>query len=107
MTYVKDNVKGMVLAVVIGAPLLWVVLWFFMTFQEYGWLYVFLTIAVVQLVLLFLTPVLILPLFLEMIPLPSGTAYISDDDEKAGSRDFLKPRVFYGHESTPNGKPSW
>lgn len=106
-TFVKDRVKGTVLGVVIGAPLLWVVLWFFMTFQELGWLYVWLTIAVFQLVLLFLTPVLILPLFLEMIELPKGTALITEDDEKAGSRDFLKPRVFYGHENTPNGKPSW
>jgi Zn-dependent protease with chaperone function len=107
-TFVKDRVKGMALTVAIGAPLLWIVLWFFMTFQEAGWLYVFLTIAVFQLVMLFLSPVLILPLFLEMIDLPEGNALISDEgDEKAGSRDFLKPRVFYGHESTPNEKPSW
>lgn len=106
-TFVKDRVKGIALAVIIGAPLLWIVLWFFMSFQELGWLYVYLTIAAFQLLLLFLAPAVILPMFLEMIPLPSGSALISEDDEKATSRDFLKPRVFYGHDSTPGGKPSW
>jgi Zn-dependent protease with chaperone function len=97
-TFVKDRLKGLVLGVLIGAPLLSVILWFFITFRTLGWLYVYLTVTVFQLVLLFLMPVYILPLFLEMTPLPEGIAFITEDNEKAGSRNFLTSRVFYAHE---------
>lgn len=107
LTFVKDRIKGGALAGLIGTPMLCIVLWFFITFKELGWLYVFLTVTAVQLVLLFLMPVLILPLFMEMIPLPSGTALVSEEVDKAGSGNFLSARVFYSHESLVDGKQSW
>lgn len=107
LTFVKDRLKGLALAVLIGAPLMYAILWFFSTFHQNGWLYVFLTVAGVQLVLMFLMPVLILPLFMEMIPLPTGTALVTEEVEKAGSDNFLSARVFYGHDATPGGKASW
>lgn len=107
MTFIKDRLKGMVLGGLIGLPVTYIVLWFFSTFPSTGWLYVFLTVTVVQLVLLFLMPVLILPLFMEMIPLPEGSALVTEEVEKAGSSNFLSARVFYAHDATPGGKPSW
>jgi Zn-dependent protease with chaperone function len=105
-TFVKDRLKALVLVVLIGTPVLYAVLWFFETFHSHGWLYVFLTVTGVQLVMLFLMPVLILPLFMEMIPLPEGTAFVSDEVEKGGSSNFLSARVFYEDE-LQNGKPSY
>lgn len=107
LTFVKDRVKGAALTILIGAPVLYVILWFFISFGPNAWLYVFLTVTGIQLVLLFLMPVLILPLFMEMIPLPSGTALVTEEADKAGSANFLSARMFYGHSATPDGKMSW
>lgn len=105
-TFVKDMVKGMLLTVGIGAPLLALILWFFTTFKDYGWLYVFSSVMAFQIVLLFLMPVLILPLFMEMIPLPTGTGIITCELGKESFLKFLSARVFYGGDEH-NGRPSW
>lgn len=107
-TFVKDRLKGLALGVVIGVPVLCMVMWFFLSFGADAWLYVFLTVTGIQIVLLFLMPVLILPLFMEMIPLPTGTALVSEEIEKAGSGNFLSARVFYANEAGAGGQaPSW
>lgn len=77
-TFVKDRLKGAALGVLLGAPLLYVVLWFFISAGPLAWLWVFVTITAFQLVLVFLMPALILPLFLEMDPLPEGTALVTN-----------------------------
>jgi Zn-dependent protease with chaperone function len=107
LTFVKDRLKGLLLGVLIGIPVLYVILWFFSTFPDRGWLYVFFFIMVVQLVLLFLMPVVILPMFLEMIPLPEGKALVTEEVEKADSGNFLSARVFFAHDDKPNGKECW
>lgn len=97
-TFIKDRVKGMTLALVLGVPILCIIQWYFLKFGSYAWLYVFLTVTTIQVILLFLMPVLILPLFMEMIPLPEGSAFVSEEIEKAGSGSFLSCRVFYKAE---------
>jgi len=106
-TFVKDRLKALVLMIVMGAPLLAVVFWFFIATGSLGWLWVFLTMTTFQIVLLFLMPVLILPLFMEMIPLPEGLAIVTGEIEKEPGLAFLATRVFYAHDSECNGKAAW
>ncbi len=71
-TYVLDIIKGTVLAVCIGGPLLAALLWFFQTAGDLAWLYCWLAVTVFTLVVQFLAPVLIMPLFNKFTPLAEG-----------------------------------
>lgn len=105
-TFLKDRLKGLLLFLVMGCPVLAVVLAFFNLCGSYAWLYVWTFITVFQLVLFFLMPVCILPLFLQMIPLPEGLVIKIDKIDKEAPSIFLK-RIYYeigeGHE----GKKAW
>uniref|UniRef100_A0A7S4ULG3 Ste24 endopeptidase n=1 Tax=Alexandrium monilatum TaxID=311494 RepID=A0A7S4ULG3_9DINO len=105
-TYVKDILKALVLILVLAVPLLIAVLGFFMHCGELAWLYTWVTFATFQLVLFFLAPVLILPLFLEMIPLPEGLAVAVDGVDKDGPWVFLR-RIFYEVEGGHGGAKAY
>jgi len=87
--------------------LLYIILWFFISAGPNAWFYVFLTLTTFQVVLLFLMPVLILPLFMEMISLPEGTAVITGEQKGDASPAFLFTRVFYAHDEQLRGRPAW
>jgi STE24 endopeptidase len=72
-TFTLDIIKGSVLAVVLGAPLLALILWFFINSGDYGWLYCWLGIVSFSIILQFLAPVLIMPLFNKFSPLEEGS----------------------------------
>ncbi len=72
-TFVLDMVKGIALSAAIGGPLLAAVLWFFQAAGSMAWLYCWLAVTVFTLVLQFLAPVLIMPLFNKFTPLEDGT----------------------------------
>lgn len=71
-TFLADRVKGVLLAVLLGGPILALVYWFFSAAGGVAWIYAWLAISVFQLVVMFLAPILILPLFNKFIPLPEG-----------------------------------
>jgi STE24 endopeptidase len=71
-TFVVDILKAMVLTAIIGTPVLALVLWFFMASGELAWIYCWLGVFFITLVLQFLAPVLIMPLFNKFIPLEEG-----------------------------------
>lgn len=71
-TFILDIVKGGVLALVLGIPLLAFILWFFINSGDYGWIYCWLGVITFSLVVQFLAPVLILPLFNTFSVLPEG-----------------------------------
>merc|ERR1719420_2439784 len=81
-TFVKDRLKAAALGAAIGLPLLFVILWLLESMGSSGWFWVWVTITVFQLVLMFLMPAYLLPLFLEMIPLPEGTVLVSNEMRK-------------------------
>jgi len=103
---VKDLVKGLVGTVVLGAPLLYALLWFFTSFGANAWLYAFIAMTVLQGTLSFLAPVVLLPIFLQMIPLPKGTSIMVEGLDKAGARKFLN-RIYYEADEKHNGMPVW
>lgn len=71
-TFVLDLVKGLSLAVVIGAPAAAAVLWFFERAGSLAWLYCWLLATVLILTLLFVFPIWIMPLFNKFEPLEEG-----------------------------------
>lgn len=71
-TYVADFFKGALVAIVIGGPLLFLVLWFFESTGTYSWLYCWIGVVVFSIILQFLSPVLIMPLFNKFTPLEDG-----------------------------------
>ncbi len=70
-TFALDILKGLVLAVLIGAPLLAAVIWFFERFPGAWWM-VWAMLVGVQVVLVYLAPLVILPLFNTFTPLEDG-----------------------------------
>ena len=71
-TFVLDLGKTLLLAVLLGGPLLAGVLWFFEYAGELAWLYSWLTIILFSLFMQLAAPVLILPLFNRFSPLADG-----------------------------------
>ena len=71
-TFVLDRLKAMLLAALLGGPLLAAILWLFGTLGSKAWLLSWLVVTLVILVLQFLAPVLILPLFNRFTPLADG-----------------------------------
>jgi STE24 endopeptidase len=71
-TFVLDLLKTTLLAICIGGPLLAAILWFFQATGSLGWLYCWLAVTVFILIIQFLAPVLIMPLFNKFTPLADG-----------------------------------
>ncbi|MCK5850449.1 MAG: M48 family metallopeptidase [Kiritimatiellae bacterium] len=71
-TFITDRLKGWALSMVIGTPILAGVLWFFGAAGGAAWLYCWVGITVIQLFLVFISPVLIMPLFNKFLPLEEG-----------------------------------
>jgi STE24 endopeptidase len=72
-TWVLDRMKGLLLALVLGYPLLVLVLKLIEWTGENWWLCAALVVIAFQLFLQFIAPVLIMPLFNKFTPLPQGT----------------------------------
>lgn len=71
-TYVSDFFKGTLVAIVIGTPILFLILWFFESAGSYSWLYCWVGVVLFSIVLQFLAPILIMPLFNKFTPLADG-----------------------------------
>jgi STE24 endopeptidase len=71
-TFLMDRVKGLALATLLGAPLLAGVLSFFEYSGPYAWLYCWLIITIFSLVMQFVAPTWIMPLFNKFTPLEPG-----------------------------------
>lgn len=70
-TYVMDLLKQWLLLAVLGAPVLAALIWFFSTFDQ-AWLIAWAGLTALQLVLIYVAPVVILPLFNRFTPLEAG-----------------------------------
>ncbi|MEA2069006.1 MAG: M48 family metallopeptidase, partial [Verrucomicrobiota bacterium] len=70
-TFVIDLLKGLMLAVLLGAPIFALVLWIFSAVAN-AWLWAWGALGVIQLFILFIAPVAILPLFNKFTPLEEG-----------------------------------
>lgn len=71
-TFILDGLKALLLAIVLGGPLLAAILWFFETSGQLAWLYCWIAAVAFILVAQFLAPVVIMPLFNKFVPLAEG-----------------------------------
>ncbi|BDS05151.1 peptidase M48 [Oceaniferula spumae] len=70
-TFIVDQIKGLVLAAVLGIPLLAMVLWIFGAVEN-AWLWAWLAFTAFQLLMTYLAPTYILPLFNKFEPMEDG-----------------------------------
>ncbi len=71
-TFILDILKGLALSIIFGGTLLTVVFWFFIHAGSNAWIYCWVILAVFLVVMQFLVPILILPLFNRFTPVEDG-----------------------------------
>jgi len=71
-TFILDIIKAFILTAIIGAAILSVIFWFFGVAGKPAWIYCWIVVTIFQLFLLFIAPVVIMPLFNKFIPLEDG-----------------------------------
>lgn len=82
-TFIMDRVKGLLLAAVIGLPIGAAVLWIFGN-VSHAWLWAWAIVTALQLLLTWLAPSLIMPLFNKFTPMPEGE--LKQEIEALGAR---------------------
>jgi STE24 endopeptidase len=82
-TFIMDRLKGLLLGAVIGLPLAAAVLWIFGNVAN-AWLWAWILVTVFQLVLTYLAPTYIMPLFNKFTPMPAGE--LKQEIEALGER---------------------
>ncbi|MFP6900971.1 MAG: M48 family metallopeptidase, partial [Opitutales bacterium] len=70
--WASDKIKGVLIGFIIGYPMVSTLLWFTEGFPDTWWIWGFLFFFCFQLLLMVLWPMLILPLFNKLEPLPEG-----------------------------------
>jgi len=92
-TFVLDVLKTWVLAAVIGGILFSAVLWFFKEAGPWAWAYCWIAVTLFQVFLLFVAPVVIMPIFNKFAPLEDGELRAAIE-EYAKKQDFKLKGVF-------------
>lgn len=69
--FAADKIKGLVLGAVIGLPILGGILWLFETFPN-AWIWAWVSVTVISLLLTYIAPRFIMPLFNKFEPLEDG-----------------------------------
>lgn len=92
-TFLLDLLKGILLAGIIGGPLLAAVLWFFEVTGAMAWIYCWLAVTLFTFILQFLAPVLIMPLFNKFTPLKDGELK-RGISEYAAQQDFALQGIY-------------
>ncbi len=107
-TYVADFFKSIGLTILIGAPILAVAIWFFGAFEKFGWIYLWVAMTAYTLVMIYIAPVVFLPMFNKFVPIEDGElktsieAYASRQEFKLkgiftmdGSKRSSKANAFF------------
>lgn len=71
-TFVSDMAKGLALSLVLGAPIIYAILWIMERLGSAWWVYAFLFLTAVQLLIVFIYPTFIAPIFNKFSPLEEG-----------------------------------
>lgn len=72
LTFAADQVKGLVLTLLLGGGVFSAILWFFTRFETWAWVMAWVAVVLFQFILLYLAPAYIMPLFNKFIPLEEG-----------------------------------
>jgi STE24 endopeptidase len=71
-TFLLDRIKGLLLSIVIGVPVLALILFILGDIGDFAWLYAWLAVTVITLVIQYIAPTYIMPLFNKFTPLEDG-----------------------------------
>lgn len=71
-TFIIDMIKGMVLAALLGGPILYAILWIMEGMGDFWWVYGWGFLTAVQFILMWAYPVFIAPLFNKFSPMEEG-----------------------------------
>ncbi len=71
--WVSDMLKGLLVGMVLGLPILWLVLWLMQAGGPMWWLYTWAVLVVYQLFVMWIAPNVIMPLFNKFTPLEDAT----------------------------------
>jgi STE24 endopeptidase len=91
--FIQDQLRGALLAVLIGVPLLAGLLAFFEYAGHLAWLWAWIAVIVFQILLSFVAPVWIMPLFNKFTPLAEGTLK-SEIENYAHGQNFALQGIF-------------
>ncbi|OEU51756.1 MAG: peptidase M48 [Desulfobacterales bacterium C00003106] len=92
-TFALDVLKSWLLTAMIGGTVFSIVLWFFGKAGNWAWLYCWVAVVLLQIVLTFFAPVVILPLFNKFYPLEDGELKTAIENY-ARSQNFRMKGVF-------------
>jgi STE24 endopeptidase len=92
-TFILDILKGWLLAIIIGGIVFSIILWFFAKTGNLAWAYCWVVVVLFQLVLTFIAPVVIMPLFNKFFPLKDGELKTAIENY-AKSQNFKMKGVF-------------
>ncbi len=70
--WVADKIKGLVIGLALGVPLISLIIYLIFRLGDWWWLWAFALVFTVQLVMMVVYPMLILPWFNKLTPLPTG-----------------------------------
>ncbi len=70
--WVADKIKGLVIGLAMGVPLISLIIYLIFRLGDWWWLWAFALVFTVQLVMMVVYPMLILPWFNKLTPLPTG-----------------------------------
>jgi STE24 endopeptidase len=86
-TFILDILKSWLLAAVIGGIIFSIILWLFEKAETWAWVYCWVVVVLFQIVLIFLAPVVIMPLFNKFYPL-------GDEELKTAIENYAKSQDF-------------
>lgn len=89
-TFILDTVKTWLLGALIGGVAFALVVWFFKTMGQFAWFYCWIGIVLFQLFLIFIAPVVIMPLFNKFAPLEEGELKQAIQDYAASQKFQIK-----------------
>ena len=119
-TFLADKLKGGILALLLGGPILALLLWLFSTelLQGNAWLWGWGALSGFSLLMAYLAPAIILPLFNKFEPLEDGELKdainamaskckfpLTELSVMDGSKRSSKSNAFFASTSTPNPRP--
>jgi len=70
--WIKDNFKGLIIGLVIGVPLISLIIYLIFRLGDLWWIWGFALVVIFQLVMMVIYPMIILPWFNKLSPLPDG-----------------------------------
>jgi len=103
-TFVLDLAKTLLLTILIGAPIMALVFWFFIKFEGMAWLYCWIAITAFQIILTFLAPILIMPLFNKFISLKD--CELKDEIEQYAAKEKFKMKGVFTMDGSKRSSKS-